>query len=167
MPTGPVDPADPFIPGDLVRKHSPKYLISACLCGMPCRYDGSSCLVEAIALLVKNGQGVPFCPEQAGGLSTPRAPAEKRGDKVIDNFSQDVTGQHLQGAQKALEFMLAHRLKIAILKDFSPSCGTSMVYDGTFSNTLVCGEGITTHYLRQHGIRVYNTEEYLLGKIIL
>ena len=146
-------------------QHSPEYLVSACLSGATCRYNGSCCLLEAIALLVKSGMALPFCPEVAGGLLVPRAPAEICGNKVINSISQDITEQHLLGAKKTLAFMRANKLEIAILKDFSPACGSSMIYDGTFSKSLIPGEGITTMHLRANGISVYSAEEYLLENI--
>lgn len=159
------EPINSVVPKAL--KYSPKYLVSACLAGQHCRYDGVSCLLEAISLLVKGGMALPFCPEVAGGLLIPRAPSEICGKKVINSISVDVTEQHLLGAKKTLEFMKTNKLEIAILKDFSPSCGSSMIYDGTFSKTLIPGKGITANYLLANGIKVYSAEEFLLDQIAI
>ena len=161
-----LEPIGPNVHKATSGKCSQKYLVSACLAGVPCRYDGTTCLIDAIALLVKDGAALPFCPETAGGLLTPRAPSEICDNKVINSISEDVTEQHLLGAKKTLAFMQANNLKIAILKDFSPSCGSSMIYDGTFTKTLIPGEGITTIHLRANGITVCSAEDYLMGKNI-
>ena len=126
-------------------------LISACLLGVPCRYDGKSkkCIDK-----IDGVNFIPFCPESAGGLGTPRAPAEIIGDRVINKEGKDVTAEYLKGSVSALETALKYDCKIAVLKDRSPSCGTSGVYDGSFSGTVRDGMGITAKLLSDNRIAV-------------
>ena len=132
-----------------------RILISACLLGCRCRYDGGANgpLPQLQALLSRHTL-IPVCPEQLGGLPTPRPPAERCGDRVITRDGGDVTGQFRRGAQQTLE--LARRLgcTAAILKARSPSCGSGKIYDGTFSHTQVPGWGVTAQLLREAGLQV-------------
>ena len=137
----------------------PKLLISACLLGVPCRYDGKSKPSEAALALGERYELVPFCPECYGGLSTPRPPAEIRGDGVFTESGRDVTAEYRRGAESALALCQALGIKDACLKSRSPSCGNREVYDGTFSGTRVSGEGITVRLLHKSGIRVFSEEE--------
>ncbi|MGI6611661.1 MAG: DUF523 domain-containing protein [Limnochordia bacterium] len=139
-----------------------KVLVSACLMGHACRYDGQSCQVDTVD--VGSAEAVPFCPEQAGGLPTPREPAEivgGHGDDVIDSSAQvltkhgvNVTQQYVKGAHAALGLCQEHGIRRAVLKGRSPSCGVSIIYDGTFSSTVRPGPGVTAALLRRHGISV-------------
>ena len=140
-----------------------KILISSCLLGINCRYDGQSKEYHKIDKLYKKFELIPFCPECYGGLPTPRDAAEIKSInneiKVETNTGIDVTKQYLRGAQSAL--LLCHKLGItvAILKANSPSCGHGKIYDGTFNSTLTNGNGITSDLLLKNGIKVYNEHE--------
>ena len=146
-------------------------LVSACLAGFPCRYDGRNLNRNAfVEFLVQKGEAIPFCPEQMGGLPTPRQPAELRGgagDEVLDGAArvvnragQDVTDAYLRGAREALCACRRFGVTSAILKARSPSCGCGAVYDGTFSHTLRPGDGVTAALLRRNGIPVTTEEEF-------
>ncbi len=126
-------------------------LISACLLGVPCRYDGKS---KKCVDKIDGVNFIPICPESAGGLETPRVPAEIVGDRVINKEGKDVTAEYLNGSALALETALKYDCKIAVLKDKSPSCGTSGVYDGSFSGRLRNGMGITAKLLSDNHIAV-------------
>lgn len=131
-----------------------EYAVSACLCGFNCRYDGKSKPNERIKALYEEGRALPVCPEQLGGLKTPRTPCEIVGGRVVSSDGEDRTEAYLSGSRKVLEICQKYSIKKAILKQNSPSCGSSHVYDGTFSGTLVPGEGCTTALLRKNGIEV-------------
>lgn len=135
------------------------YLVSACLAGENCRYDGKNSRNEAIVELVREGRAIPVCPEQLGGLPTPRIPCEivRSEDgiiRVINKEGKDCTREFLSGAEKTLALAKARGVKKAILKARSPSCGCGQIYDGTFSGKLVRGSGITAQLLMDHGIEV-------------
>ena len=123
-----------------------KILISACLLGLPCRYDGASKPQLWVEELARRHELIPMCPEQMGGLPTPRNPSERRGDRVVMRTGEDVTEQYRQAA---------------VLKERSPSCGCGAVYDGTFTGTLTAGDGVTAALLRAHGIRVLGESQVL------
>lgn len=131
-------------------------LVSRCLLGEPCRYDGKSKPVEALLYLAVNGDVlVPVCPEVDGGLPTPRPPAEIQPDgRVVNREGQDVTAEYRKGAQHALETARKYGCTVAVLKEKSPSCGHCRVYDGSFTGTLIDGQGVTAELLARHGIRV-------------
>ena len=131
-------------------------LVSACLLGINCRYDGKSNENPAILALQSRDDItlIPVCPEQLGGLTTPRAPSERSGNLIKNNLNEDVTGQYSKGAQEALRLAKLYGCKVAILKERSPSCGCRGIYDGTFSHTLVEGQGVTAELLSEHGITV-------------
>ena len=132
-----------------------KLLISACLLGCRCRYDGASKPLPQIAALAERHTLVPVCPEQLGGLPTPRPPSERRGDRVVTREGGDVTAQYRRGAEEALRLCRQLRCEAALLKERSPSCGSGSVYDGTFTGTLTVGDGVTAELLRAQGIPVY------------
>ena len=132
-----------------------KILISACLLGVCCRYDGASKSYPGIAELAKQHTLIPVCPEQLGGLPTPRPPSERQGERVISVSGTDVTEQYRRGAQEALRLCKLFGCDAAVLKEKSPSCGYGQIYDGTFSGTLAAGDGVTAALLRAHGIPVY------------
>ena len=136
-----------------------RILVSACLLGCSCRYDGKSKPCEPILSLASRHCLIPVCPEQLGGLPTPRPPAEIMGKRVINNQGHDVTQAYEKGAMEALKLYQALDCRMAILKSRSPSCGCSQVYDGTFSGTLHPGDGVTASLLKQHGIPLLTEEE--------
>ncbi|HWD34482.1 MAG TPA: DUF523 domain-containing protein [Pseudomonas sp.] len=152
------------------RSKPHKVLVSACLLGQPVRYDGrASGHPDLLQRWQHEGRIVPLCPEVAGGLPTPRPPAEipgGQGSAVLDGDTQvvtvageDVSAQFLAGAQLALELVRRHGIRIAVLKSGSPSCGNVLVYDGTFSGSKVTGEGVTTALLRREGVQVFSELE--------
>jgi uncharacterized protein YbbK (DUF523 family) len=134
-------------------------LVSACLLGCKCRYDGDDNWVEIVANLEKNHRLIPICPEEMGGLPTPRLPAEIQNGKVMDKAGHDVTEAFHKGANLALEIALKENCQLAILKERSPSCGVGRIYDGTFSKKLIEGDGVTAKLLREHGIPVIGESE--------
>lgn len=131
-----------------------RILVSACLLGVPCRYDGKSVPCEGVIRLKERAQLVPVCPEQLGGLATPRTPAERRGESVVTRDGKDVTAQYRRGAQEALRLARLFGCVKAILKSRSPSCGCGLIYDGSFSGKLIPGEGVTAQLLRENGVEV-------------
>ena len=132
-----------------------KFLISACLLGCRCRYDGASKPLPQIAALAERHTLVPVCPEQLGGLPTPRPPSERRGDRVVTRAGGDVTAQYRRGAEEALRLCRLLGCEAALLKERSPSCGSREIYDGTFTGTLTAGDGVTAELLRAQRIPVY------------
>ena len=133
-------------------------LISACLLGVPCRYDGASKPVPRIELLTERFVLVPVCPEQLGGLPTPRTPAERCGSCVLTRDGRDVTENYLRGAQEALRIARITGCQTALLKAKSPSCGCGRIYDGTHTGTLTDGNGVTAALLMRNGISVCNED---------
>ena len=131
-----------------------KILVSACLAGVNCKYDGGNNENKKIIELIKNKDVILICPEQLGGLKTPRIPAEIQKTKVINKDNIDVTKEYKKGAEEVLNLAKKFNIKKAILKSKSPSCGKGKIYDGTFSNNLIDGNGITTELLEKNGIKV-------------
>lgn len=137
-----------------------KILISACLIGEKCRYDGHTNYTPKFQALLEKYDLIPFCPEVQGGLPTPRNPSEIQRDGTVKmNNGRDVTRQYNNGAEKALDICLALGIKIAILKENSPSCGSKYIHDGSFTGKKIEGEGITTQLLRRKGIKVISEDE--------
>jgi uncharacterized protein YbbK (DUF523 family) len=134
-------------------------LCSACLLGIKCRYDGRSALNRKVIMLLKAETLIPVCPEQLGGLSTPREPAEIRGERVITRSGRDVTENFKRGAEEVLKIAKLYGIKEAIMKQGSPSCGNGRIYDGTFSGKTVKGDGVTAAMLKEHGIKVMTEED--------
>lgn len=134
-------------------------LVSSCLLGCACRYKGDDCKNERILALAKEHVLLGVCPEQMGGLETPRAPSEIVRDKVMSNAGRDVTAEYRKGAEAALYLAQLNRVDFAILKAKSPSCGKGLIYDGTFSGSKVPGNGVTAALLLENGIPVYTEEE--------
>ena len=134
-------------------------VVSACLAGFKCRWDGKAYPCQKIIKLVKEGKAIPVCPEQLGGLTTPRIPAEQKGNKVFDKNGKDLTKAFLKGAQEVLRIAQSNNCKEAILKSKSPSCGSGKVYDGTFSGKLIKGDGICAGLLKKNGVKVFTEEE--------
>lgn len=144
------------------------YVVSACLCGFPCRYDGTPSCSDKVDYLLKSGHAVPVCPEVLGGLPVPRDPCEIAGGggnqvlagttRVINIKGRDVTGAYVDGAWKALYIALQTGCNRAILKARSPACGRGRIYDGTFTGTIVTGDGVLAALLKEHDIAVYTEE---------
>jgi len=129
-------------------------IVSACLAGVNCRYDCQHKEDADITKLVSEGKAIPVCPEQLGGLPTPRIPAERKGDKVISKDGRDVTEQYLMGANEVLKIVDMCQIKEAILKDKSPMCGCGQIYDGNFTGKLIKGDGVLTELLKKRGIKI-------------
>lgn len=134
-------------------------LVSACLLGLSCRYNGKAKPNDAVLQLAKAHELVPFCPEIYGGLATPREPSEIRNGRVVTSSGADVTSAFEKGAQEALLLAQALGCTCAVLMDRSPSCGSGVIHDGTFTDGLTQGDGITAALLKKHGIRVVNASD--------
>ena len=144
--------------------------ISACLAGVCCRYDGQANEIKALKQLVADQKAVIVCPEVLGGLPTPRTPAEIVGGdgfavwegraRVVDQTGRDVTLAFQQGAKRAHEKLQAAQVTTLILKAKSPSCGSRLIYDGTFSGVKVNGVGVATAYFKNHGLTIYSEENW-------
>ena len=132
-----------------------RILISACLLGAPCRYDGAAKTQPWAAALAERHELVPVCPEQLGGLPTPRVPSERRGARVVSRDGGDVTARFRRGAEAAAALCRLLGCQAAVLKERSPSCGCGEIYDGTFSGTLTPGNGTAAELLLAAGIPVY------------
>lgn len=145
-------------------------IISACLVGEKCRYTGDGFDYPTLRRLVEEGLAVPVCPEVLGGLPVPRDPSEIRGGNGFDvldgkarvktNQGADNTAAFMRGAAEVLAVAQRYSACMAILKERSPSCGSKMIYDGTFTNHRVPGCGCTTALLLREGIRVFSEENY-------
>ncbi|MBQ6117480.1 MAG: DUF523 domain-containing protein [Oscillospiraceae bacterium] len=136
-----------------------RILVSACLLGVACRYDGGSKPRPEILSLAQKHELIPVCPEQLGGLPTPRTPSERRGDRVVMADGADVTVQYRRGAAEALRLYRALGCEAAILKERSPSCGSGRIYDGSFTGALTDGWGVAAELLRRSGVPVYGESE--------
>ncbi len=134
-------------------------LVSACLLGIGCRYDGKHKADPEVIKLKEKYNLIPVCPEIFGGLSTPRTPSERVGDKVMMKDGRDVTENYSRGANEALELCRIFNIKTAVLKERSPSCGKGRIYDGTFSGALTERDGVTAELLMREGIRVIGESE--------
>ena len=139
-------------------------IVSACLLGDKCRYDGKDNYNEKVKLLRENFNIVPICPETFGKLPTPRDPSEIRGDRIITNKGKDVTSNFNEGRDCVINIVKYLHIQKAILVDKSPSCGLTKIHNGLFNNKLVDGEGITTKALRKLGVECYSIDE--IDKII-
>ena len=138
-----------------------KVLVSACLLGQPVRYDGQSkgIVSDWLSELGAEGRALAFCPEVAGGLSTPRPPAERQGELVVTESGLNVTAEFDRGAELALAICQRQGIRFALLKEGSPSCGCGRIYNGRFEGVSVAGEGKTTALLRRHGIAVFSEDQ--------
>lgn len=134
-------------------------LVSACLLGAACKYSGGDNLCPQVAAMAQDHALISVCPEQLGGLPTPRTPAERQGDRVVTRDGRDVTEAYLRGAQEALKLAKLFGCDTAILKARSPSCGARAIYDGSFTGTVVPGDGVTAELLQASGIRVLTETE--------
>ncbi|WP_019029183.1 DUF523 domain-containing protein [Colwellia piezophila] len=139
-----------------------KILISGCFLGQRVRYNGEikPLINELLTLWQQQGRLISICPEVISGLPVPRPAAEINlvSGKVITVDGSDVTEKFNQGAQQALKLCQQHNIEFALLKESSPSCGSTTIYDGTFSQQKISGAGVTTKLLRQHGIKVYSED---------
>ncbi len=140
-----------------------KYIVSACLVGINCKYDGKNNYSKKIEDLVYKGEAIPVCPEILGGLSTPRVPCEiiKKSSetKVINADGVDQTSNFIKGAEATLKIALAVGADSAIFQKRSPSCGVYEIYDGTHSNVLIKGQGITSKLLKENGLKVITEDD--------
>ena len=141
--------------------NKPYLLISVCLLGEPCRYDGKSVPLDGtiIEKLKEKYTLVTVCPEQEGGLPTPRIPAERQGENVVRRDGVDVTAEYRKGAEVALSLCRRFGISIALMKAKSPSCGAGRIYDGTFSGTLTDGDGVTVSLLSGNGIKIFTEND--------
>ena len=129
-------------------------IVSACLAGVNCNYKGENSEDASIVNLVAEGRAIMVCPEQLGGLTTPRTPAELRNGRVFTKEGADVTEAFLRGANEVLKICKKYNCQKAILKSNSPSCGCGKIYDGNFNGAMVDGDGVTAALLKEHGIEV-------------
>lgn len=134
-------------------------IVSACLAGVECRFDGRSKPNNMIMEMVEKGEAIPVCPEVLGGLPTPRDSQEIINGRVITNNGRDVTNYFNKGAREVLRICLENGCKRAILKSKSPSCGMGYIGDGTFSGNLIEGDGVTARLLKEHGIEVITEKD--------
>ena len=134
-------------------------LVSACLLGVNCRYSGKGELCQELQKLMKEHHLIPVCPEQLGGLATPRTPAERVKDRVVTQMGEDVTAQYEKGARETAGLAELFGCRCAGLKERSPSCGNGRIYDGTFSRQLVSGDGTAAALLKERGVRIFGETE--------
>lgn len=136
-----------------------RILVSACLLGVGCRYDGQSKPIPQVEQLLKEHTCIPVCPEILGGLPTPRPPAERQGSRIVNKEGEDVTDAFIRGTAEVLRLAALYRCKAVLLKEKSPSCGSGQIYDGTFTGTLVEGDGLTAELFKRQGITVYGESQ--------
>ena len=141
-----------------------RILVSACLMGVGCRYDGKSNQLPQLEQLMKQHTCIPVCPEIFGGLPTPRVHAERQGSKIMTQDGQDVTQQFVRGTAEVLRLADLYHCKAALLKERSPSCGSGQIYDGTFTKTLTEGDGLTAEMLKRKDIAVYGESQ--IGELV-
>lgn len=139
--------------------------MSACLIGEKVRYNAEHKLIHHVIFerWLKEGRFISICPENSGGLPTPRPPSEIIGKKVFAKTGEDVTLQFQLGAQAALKLCKEHSIRIAVLKSKSPSCGVNEIYDGTFSGKVISGFGITAKLLKKNGVAVFTEDQIELA----
>lgn len=138
-----------------------KIAVSACLLGYQCKYDNTDNFSSNVIQKLGGWKVIPICPEQLGGMTTPRIPSEiqKDGITVLNKNGQDVTAFFERGAKATLLILQQEGCQKAILKENSPSCGVHHVYDGTFTHTLIEGFGVTAKYLKENGITIISDLE--------
>ena len=134
-------------------------IVSACLCGDNCRYNGKDNYNEKVIKFLSDKKFIKVCPEVIGGLETPRAPCEIRNGRVISSQGEDLTHEFEVGAKCVLEIALENKCILAILKEGSPSCGVNYIYDGSFTNNLVKGMGFTASLLKNNGFKISSEKE--------
>lgn len=140
-------------------------LISACLMGYNCKYNGGNNALppEVLSALRERYRLIPVCPEAAGGLPTPRIPSERRGGSVVTRDGRDVTAAFRRGAEIAGKLAERYGARLALLKSNSPSCGSGTVYDGSFTGTLTPGDGVTAEYLKNKNLTIFDNYSSLLA----
>ena len=137
-----------------------KYAISACLCGLNCKYNGLNNLNEKCRQLLESGEAIIICPETCGGLSIPRKPCEIKGDKVLAEDGTDCTYEYNLGARLSLEYVKKFpTVDTIILKEKSPSCGSHFIYDGNHNHTKISGMGVGAKLFKEAGYRIISEEE--------
>ena len=139
-------------------------IVSACLIGKNCKYNGGNNYNQAVIDYLSDKEYIAFCPEVEAGLPTPRPPVELQENKAINAEGQDVTSSFSKGAQKALLLCLDKNIDTAILKEQSPSCGVNKIYDGSFNGIKIAGKGMTADLLSRHGIILYSEKDIELLK---
>ena len=137
-----------------------KIMISACLLGDNVKYNGKNNKNADLIKFLDDYDIIKICPEVMGGLPIPRSPSEIKDNSIINKDGYDVSEYFYKGANKVLEIALRNNIKIAILKEKSPSCGSNYIYDGTFSNSIIEGIGITAKLLKDNGIIILNENNY-------
>lgn len=137
-----------------MEKSKEKILVSSCLLGLNCRFDGENNYSKEIDEFLKDYEVIPVCPEIMGGLPTPRIGAERVGNKVFTKDGRDVTAEYKKGAEEVLFLAKKYNIKKALFKLRSPSCGSNKIYDGTFTNTVTDGNGVTAELLKENGIEI-------------
>ena len=148
------------IKGAIEHMKNQRIIVSACLAGLRCRYDGGDNSFEPVIELVRQGRAIPYCPEVHGGLPTPRPPCEQKNGRVVDCNGVDCTDAFRRGAEDGLKLAMMSGCTEAILKARSPSCGNGLIYDGTFSSTKISGDGLFVRLLKEQGITVRSEEDY-------
>lgn len=138
--------------------NSSKVIVSACLAGINCRYDCQNKLNQKIKKMLEDGEAIAVCPEQLGGLSTPRSPAENQSNKIINKNGEDVTAQYQKGAAEALKIAQSIGAKTAFLKTKSPMCGYQYIYDGGFNGALVEGHGVFAELLVKNNFNIISVD---------
>ncbi len=134
-------------------------LCSACLLGINCRYNGKRKPNDKVLDLASQETLIPICPEQLGGLTTPRLPSEGQNGQIFNSNKTDLSEQFKNGAKEALKIAKLYNIKEAILKQYSPSCGYGQIYDGTFSRNIIKGNGVTATLFKKHGINIKTEED--------
>lgn len=134
-------------------------IVSACLCGDNCRYNGKNNYNREVMKFLSNKEFIKVCPEVIGGLETPREPCEIQNEKVISAKNEERTEEFQFGAKQVLDIAIKNKCTLAILKDKSPSCGVNFIYDGSFSGTLIEGMGFTASILKENGFKVISEKD--------
>lgn len=136
-------------------------LVSACLLGNRCKYNGKANTLpdETLNVLREKYKIIPVCPETSGGLPIPRIPSERQGDRVVNKACVDVTEEYRKGAECALILARRYGCKKALFKEKSPSCGSGRIYDGSFTGTVISGDGVTSELLKRNGIEIFGESE--------
>lgn len=142
-----------------------KILVSACLLGHKCRYDGNSNLVSKIVQLNDKYILIPICPEVMGNLSIPRNKSERKGNIVIDEYGNNVTSFFFMGANKSLDIAIKEKVDFCILKENSPSCGVHFIHDGNFKGNKIKGKGITCELLEKNNFKCYSENEEIIDQL--
>ncbi|MEF2966242.1 DUF523 domain-containing protein [Paenibacillus sp. M1] len=148
-------------------------IVSSCLAGMKVRYNGTDCPDEIVKRLIDEKKAIPVCPELLGGFGTPREPAEIFGGtgedvldgraRVMSKSGEDVSGMYVKGAYETLRVVKESGATAIVLKEFSPSCGSSRIYDGSFGNRKIAGNGVTAALLKREGFAVLSENDSLLS----